>query len=89
MSRTAFRLRSNRLTIFRKVFDFAELVNLCSMLSLTMFRSYLDLIMFCLGGSGGNRTHDRWLKRPLLYRLSYRPTLRSLSRAMMGKIRKY
>ena len=30
---------------------------------------YQDL----LGGSGGDRTHDKWLKRPLLYRLSYRP----------------
>ncbi len=26
-----------------------------------------------LGGCGGNRTLDRWLKRPLLYRLSYAP----------------
>ena len=25
------------------------------------------------GGCGGNRTLDRWLKRPLLYRLSYAP----------------
>lgn len=25
------------------------------------------------GGTGGDRTHDRWLKRPLLYRLSYSP----------------
>lgn len=25
------------------------------------------------GGYGGNRTLDRWLKRPLLYRLSYVP----------------
>jgi hypothetical protein len=26
------------------------------------------------GGSGGNRTHDQWIKSPVLYRLSYRPT---------------
>ena len=25
------------------------------------------------GGCGGDRTLDRWLKRPLLYRLSYAP----------------
>ena len=25
------------------------------------------------GGLGGARTHDKWLKRPLLYRLSYQP----------------
>lgn len=28
---------------------------------------------FSFGGCGGNRTLDRWLKRPLLYRLSYAP----------------
>jgi hypothetical protein len=26
------------------------------------------------GGSGGIRTHDQWIKSPVLYRLSYRPT---------------
>ncbi len=25
------------------------------------------------GGFGGARTHDKWLKRPLLYQLSYEP----------------
>lgn len=28
------------------------------------------------GGSTGNRTQNQWLKRPLLYRLSYRPEAR-------------
>src|SRR6185436_14943625 len=29
-------------------------------------------------GSGGDRTHDKRLKRPRLYRLSYRPSIRCL-----------
>src|SRR4029079_19056408 len=33
------------------------------------------------GGSGGNRTHDQWIKSPVLYRLSYRPTNHRLPRA--------
>ncbi len=28
-----------------------------------------------VGGCSRNRTYDRWLKRPLLYRLSYAPKL--------------
>src|SRR5262245_53895482 len=31
------------------------------------------------GGSGGNRTHDQWIKSPVLYRLSYRPRERARS----------
>ena len=30
-------------------------------------------VEFCYGGIGGDRTRDRWLKRPLLYQLSYDP----------------
>lgn len=32
------------------------------------------------GGSGGNRTHDQWIKSPVLYRLSYRPHAREAVR---------
>lgn len=33
---------------------------------------YAGIVLFS-SGCGGDRTHDRWLKRPLLYRLSYAP----------------
>jgi hypothetical protein len=35
--------------------------------------SLCNILLF--GGSGGVRTRDKWLKRPLLYQLSYRPPL--------------
>lgn len=42
------------------------------------FGDLAELQRTCLegpnGGSGGNRTHDQWIKSPVLYRLSYRPT---------------
>src|SRR5688500_14472651 len=34
----------------------------------------MDVLGTQVGGSGGNRTHDQWIKSPVLYRLSYRPT---------------
>lgn len=37
--------------------------------------------IFLIGGSGGDRTRDLGLKRPLLYQLSYRPVLRFQLRA--------
>ena len=36
------------------------------------------------GGLGGNRTHDQWIKSPVLYRLSYQPdTDRHQRRALL------
>ena len=37
--------------------------------------SYVSKALLCNGGSGGTRTHDKELKRLLLYQLSYRPTV--------------
>jgi hypothetical protein len=39
----------------------------------------MALPVFTLGGLGGTRTHDQRLKRPLLYRLSYKPEKRAVS----------
>src|SRR5687767_13771083 len=36
--------------------------------------NYMEVLGIEAGGSGGNRTHDQWIKSPVLYRLSYRPT---------------
>ncbi len=30
-----------------------------------------DLCLMNLGAAGGDRTHDPWLRRPILYPLSY------------------
>jgi hypothetical protein len=37
----------------------------------------MKAVLLFEGGCGGDRTHDRWLKRPLLYRLSYAPGVNS------------
>ena len=36
-------------------------------------RTLLDVVELADGGLGGNRTHDQWIKSPVLYRLSYQP----------------
>lgn len=41
------------------------------------------MVFYYYGGSGGTRTHDRVLKRHLLYQLSYRPIYSVLNKKLV------